>query len=88
MDEKTYDEPSAVTADDGAVSVKGPDAVDVKLTPDAADETGDRLLEGARAARMRGQPGPAKEVGDATPNPLPEDLNASDDEGGGDEGRV
>ena len=88
MDDKTYDEPSAVTAGDGAVSVKCPDAVDVKLTPDAADETGDRLLEGARAARLRGQPEPAKKIGDDSPNPLPDDLNVSDDSGGGDEGRV
>ena len=87
MDDKTYDEASAVTADGGAVSVKGPDAVDVRLTPDAADETGDRLLEGARAARLGGQPGPAKDVGDDTPNPLPDDQNESDDEGGGDPGR-
>ena len=88
MDDKTYDEPSAVTADAGVVSVKGPYAVDVRLTPDAADETGDRLLEGARAARLIAQPEPAKKVGDDSPNPLPDALNASDDEGGGDQGRV
>ena len=49
--DKPYDEPSDVAAKDGAVSVKGPDAVDVALTPDAADETGDRLIQGARDAR-------------------------------------
>ena len=88
MDNKTYDEPSAVTADEDGVSVKGPDGVDVKLTPDAADETGDRLVKGSRDARLIAQPGPAKKVGDDSPNPLPDDLNASDDHGGNDEGRV
>ena len=50
-DEEIYDEPSEVTADDGVVSVKGPDAVDVRMTAEAADETSDRLLQGAVKAR-------------------------------------
>ena len=50
-DEKIYDEPSEVRADDGVVKVKGPDAVDVQLTPEAADETSDRLLYGALKAQ-------------------------------------
>ena len=50
-DKEIYDEPSEVRADDGVVKVKGPDAVDVQLTPDAADETSDRLLYGALKAR-------------------------------------
>jgi hypothetical protein len=50
-DDKVYDEPSAVKADEGQVAVKGPDQVDVKLTPEAAEETSDRLLEGAMVAR-------------------------------------
>ena len=50
-DEEIYDEPSDVTAEEGVVSVKGPDAVDVRLTPEAADETSDRLLHGALQAR-------------------------------------
>lgn len=50
-DEEIYDEPSEVTADDGVVSVKGPDAVDVRMTAEAADETSDRLLRGALQAR-------------------------------------
>ena len=49
-DEKIYDEPSEVSADDGVVSVKGPDAVDVRMTAEAADETSDRLLRGAMKA--------------------------------------
>lgn len=48
---ETYDEPSDVDAEDGAVLVKGPDAVDVRLTPSAAEETSHRLLEGAMKAR-------------------------------------
>ena len=52
MEEKpVYDEPSEVDADGGIVSVNGPDAVDVKLTSDAAAETSDRLLRGAMKAR-------------------------------------
>ncbi len=51
VDEKIYTEPSSVTAKDGAVVVDGPDSVDVQLTPDAAEETSDRLLEGAMKAR-------------------------------------
>ena len=50
-DKEIYDEPSEVHADDGVVKVKGPDAVDVQMTPDAADETSDRLLYGALKAR-------------------------------------
>ena len=48
---KTYDEPSEVSADDGEVHQVGPDAVDVKLTPEAAEETSERMLRGAMAAR-------------------------------------
>ena len=52
MNDKTvYDEASQVEAEDGVVSVEGPDAVDVKLTPDAARETSDRLLEGSMRAQ-------------------------------------
>jgi hypothetical protein len=46
-----YDEPSAVDADDGAVRQTGPDAVDVKMSPSAAEETSERLLQGAMKAR-------------------------------------
>lgn len=50
-DKKIYDESSEVTAEDGVVSVVGPDAVDVRLTPDAASAISDQLLEGASKAR-------------------------------------
>jgi hypothetical protein len=46
-----YDEPSQVDADDGVVIMRGPDAVDVRLTARAAEETSERLLQGAMKAR-------------------------------------
>lgn len=46
-----YDEPSDVDAEDGVVVQKGPDDVDVCLTPEAAEETSDRLTTGAMKAR-------------------------------------
>jgi len=63
-DDKLYDEPSHVTAKDGVVEVKGPDAVDVRMTPEAADETSGRLLDGAMKAqgqKVMGQRKGAKE---------------------------
>ena len=50
-DDTLYDEPSEVDAEEGIVVVKGPDAVDVRLTPKAAEETSERLLHGAMKAR-------------------------------------
>lgn len=32
-----FDQPSDVDAEDGSVVVKGPDAVDVRMTPEAAE---------------------------------------------------
>lgn len=51
MNSEIYDEASEVDAEDGAVVMKGPDEVDVRLTPTAAEETSERLLEGAMKAR-------------------------------------
>ena len=45
-----YDDPSTVGVVDGTVTVNGPDGVDVALTPDAAAETSDRLMESASTA--------------------------------------
>ena len=50
-DSQIYDEASNVDAEDGAVVVRGPDAVDVRMTPNAAEETSEKLLEGAMKAR-------------------------------------
>ena len=52
MNDKTiYDEASNVDAEDGVVTVNGPDAVDVRMTPEAAEETSERLNTGAMKAR-------------------------------------
>ena len=45
-----YEEPSDVTAVDGCVQMDGPDAVDIALTPEAAEETSERLLNAAVTA--------------------------------------
>jgi hypothetical protein len=50
MDDKVYDEPTRVDAEDGKVILDGPDGVAVRMTPDAALETSDRLLSGATQA--------------------------------------
>ena len=46
-----YDQPGEVSVEDGIVHLDGPDAVDVRLTIDAAEEISDRLLNGAMSAR-------------------------------------
>jgi hypothetical protein len=50
MASKVYDEPSEVDAEKGIVSVDGPDGVAVLLTPEAAIETSQRLLDGGMEA--------------------------------------
>jgi hypothetical protein len=51
---KTYEEPSDVNADNGEVIVDGPDGVAVTLTPEAALETSQRLLDaGLEAAGQK-----------------------------------
>jgi hypothetical protein len=50
---EVYDEPSDVRAVDGNVEVNGPDAVDIAFTPEAAEETSERLL--GQAFKARGQ---------------------------------
>jgi hypothetical protein len=55
-----YEEASSVAAVDGAVQLDGPDAVDVAMTPEVAEETSDRLTSEAMKARgqrrLRGLP--------------------------------
>ena len=48
---ETYDEASSVSAEGGDVVVDGPDGVAVTLTPNAAAETGGRLIDGAAQAQ-------------------------------------
>lgn len=51
---ETHDTPSTVSAEQGDVVVDGPDDVAVTLTPNAAMETGERLIqEGAHAHGQR-----------------------------------
>jgi hypothetical protein len=52
-DDKTYGDPSDVEAKDGTVAVHGPDQVDVDMTPEAAEETAERLID--EAVKARGQ---------------------------------
>ena len=49
--DKLYNEATKVTAKDGEVILDGPDAIDVKVTPEAAEETADNLIEGVAEAR-------------------------------------
>jgi osmotically-inducible protein OsmY len=52
--DKLYDEATEVTAEDGEVILDGPDSVDVKITPEAAEQTADNLMQGAvKAAGQR-----------------------------------
>lgn len=53
MTRKIYDEATSVEAKDGSVVLDGPDGVDVILTPEAALETGGRLID--VAAKAAGQ---------------------------------
>lgn len=47
---ETYAKPSDVVAEEGRVLVDGPDSVDVAMTPEAAIESCDRMIEeGMRA---------------------------------------
>lgn len=59
-----FDEASTVSTDDGHVVVKGPDAVDISVTPEAAVETANRLLD--HAAEAEGHRMLAEEAGDRT----------------------
>ena len=54
MDRDTvYDKPSDVTAEEGAVCLDGPDSLHLLMTPEAAEETSERM--NSEAVRARGQ---------------------------------
>lgn len=53
MSNRIYDEPSEVDAEEGVVLVDGPDGVSVSLSPEAAEETSDRLLFHAGRAKSQ-----------------------------------
>ena len=48
-----HSDPSDVVAEQGDIIVEGPDGVAVTFTPDAAEETGRRLIEAASEARRQ-----------------------------------
>lgn len=50
-DDRVYDEATKVTAQDGEVILDGPDGVDVKVTPEAAEQTAVNLEDAAVEAR-------------------------------------
>ena len=49
----TSDQPCQVSAEEGQVLLNGIEGVDATLTPEAAEQTGDRLIE--ESVRARGQ---------------------------------
>jgi hypothetical protein len=49
----SHSEPSEVNAEQGIVLVEGPNGVAVTLTPDAAEETGKRMIRAASEARAQ-----------------------------------
>ncbi|HEX8641775.1 MAG TPA: hypothetical protein VF704_11560 [Allosphingosinicella sp.] len=50
---KAHGDPSDVMAEEGDVIVEGPNGVAVTLTPEAAEETGRRMLKAATEARRQ-----------------------------------
>ncbi len=54
-----YIEPSEVSVEQGLIIVEGPNGVALTLTPEAAEETGKRLLSAVLEAKHRADPGPA-----------------------------
>ena len=50
-DDHICSEPGQVDAEDGAIILKCPKAAEIRMTPGAAEETSERLLEGAMKAR-------------------------------------
>lgn len=53
MDMQPHDQPSEVNAVDGEVQLDGPDGLAIAFTPEAAEETSQRLLLGAMAAHAQ-----------------------------------
>ena len=50
-DDKLYDEASDIDAEEGNVKLKGPGRAKIWFTPEAAEETSERLHTGAMKAR-------------------------------------
>lgn len=51
QDDQVHDQPAEIDAEDGIVIMTGPADVRARFTPDAAEETADRLTTGAMKAR-------------------------------------
>lgn len=51
MSKRTYNKPSEVVAELGRVLVDGPDSIDLAFSPDAAVETGARLIDQGEKAQ-------------------------------------
>jgi hypothetical protein len=55
-----FDEATKIQAVDGKVELDGPDGVDVAMTPEAAEETADRMFrasaEAAGQRKLKGNP--------------------------------
>jgi len=57
MAEQIYDYPGKASAEEGLVFLDGPDGIAVAMTPDAAERTGQSLLQAAGEARAQGAGG-------------------------------
>ncbi len=57
-----FDQATKVTPQDGEVVLQGPDGIGLSMTPDAAEETGRRLLDGASKARDQGEERPRRKA--------------------------
>ncbi|MHA4835922.1 hypothetical protein [Sphingopyxis sp. MSC1_008] len=57
-------EPGVATAEDGVVLLDGPDGLALTLTPDAAERTGQSLIDAAATARTQSPPEPDVETED------------------------
>lgn len=57
-------EPLTARSDRGEVLVDGPGTVIASLTPDAAEESGQRLIAAARRARYKSDPSKIADAGD------------------------
>ena len=65
MGNVAHDRPSSIAAEAGEVLMDGPDGVATALTPDAAEETGRRLIAAASLARQQsGERAPNAERGE------------------------
>lgn len=51
--QRPFDTASEVTPIEGEVVIDGPDGIAASMTPDAAHETGERLLHAAAVARQQ-----------------------------------